>query len=70
MIEVNRLSHFLHKMNFLHRQRSALDYGKKFVITDRDLKKASGAKSHDSYGNAQSYSEDRAALVLEGFDPM
>ena len=65
MIEMNRISALLHKMNFFARQRRAVKYTHKFVITAKDTKKQ---------GNQQ-VSNDKdpitnATKVLEGFDPV
>ena len=40
MISINRMSDLLHRINFLKRQRTALNYSYKYVITDGDVLKA------------------------------
>ena len=40
LIEMNRISRLLHRMNFFARQRDSITkYSSKFVITDNDLVK-------------------------------
>ena len=38
LIEMNRVSRLLHKMNFLHRQRLAVNYSRKYTISSQDTK--------------------------------
>lgn len=45
-IEMNRISRLLHKMNLLQRQRHAIDYSHKYVVTDKDIQKAAKKPSH------------------------
>ena len=40
MIEMNRVSRLLHKATFSARQRQAVNYSRKFVITDKHLSHA------------------------------
>ena len=40
MIELNRVSRLIHKANFSARQRQAVNYGRKFVITDKHIYEA------------------------------
>ena len=37
MLELNRVSRLLHKANFSARQRQAVNFSRKFVITDKHL---------------------------------
>ena len=37
IIQLNRVSHLLHKMNFLGRQRKAVAYSHQFVISDQNI---------------------------------
>ena len=37
LIQLNRVSRLLHKMNFLSRQRKAVGLSHKFVISDKDI---------------------------------
>mmetsp|Transcript_845 Transcript_845/g.1313 ORF Transcript_845/g.1313 Transcript_845/m.1313 type:complete len:85 (+) Transcript_845:331-585(+) len=37
MIVLNRVSRLLHKDSFLLRQRKAMSYSKRFIVTDQDL---------------------------------
>ena len=61
---MNRISRLLHKMNFLARQRRAVKYSHKYVITVNDTKRASKPSS-DEESKA-----DATKKVLEGFDPL
>jgi len=62
---MNRISRLLHKMNFLARQRRAVKYSHKYVISKRAAteKRNKASFSDDDDSNA-------AAKVLDGFDPI
>ena len=40
LIEMNRVSRYLHKAAFLTRQRLAINYSHKYVISDADIRRA------------------------------
>ena len=42
IIALNRLSSMVHRINFMKRQRTALDYSHKYVITDHDVAQVLG----------------------------
>ena len=58
MIEMNRITRILYKASLLTRQRDAIRYGSKYVISNRDLQKADQAKP------------DQDSKLLDGFDPL
>ena len=65
MIEMNRVTRLLHKMHFLSRQRRAVNFSHKFVISDKDLAREERAKD-------DTIDPDPAAVTArlhEGFDP-
>ena len=37
LIEMNRITRLLHKMNFAPRQRSVINFSRKYVITEKDV---------------------------------
>ena len=41
---MNRISRLLHKMNFLDRQRRAVKYSRKYVISVEDTEKAAAER--------------------------
>lgn len=43
-MKMNRKARLLNKTFFLSRQRDALNYGHKYLVTDKDLKKFEQAK--------------------------
>ena len=61
IIEMNRISHLLHKMNFLVRQRRAVKYSRKYVISVNDTKQEAAEKDE---------CQDPTTKVLQGFDPI
>ena len=61
---MNRISRLLHKMNLLARQRRAVKYTSKYVITVNDTKRTSKPSNEDESD------ADDTAKVLEGFDPL
>ena len=66
---MNRITRILHKNSFLSRQRHALKYSHKYVISDRQLelesKKASARDDKD-----QDFDSEKDTLkVLKDFDP-
>mmetsp|Transcript_22825 Transcript_22825/g.26813 ORF Transcript_22825/g.26813 Transcript_22825/m.26813 type:complete len:143 (-) Transcript_22825:7-435(-) len=67
MIEMNRITRLLHSAAFLTRQRRAITFSKKYVITERDLvrkKQVVEARQLPSWHETGLVSE-----VLYGFDP-
>ena len=69
MIEMNRISRLLHKMNFLQRQRHAVSYSHKFVVTDQDIWKLQ-ARTQKVSKEKFNDSETRIKAILKGFDPV
>ena len=69
IIEMNRISRLLHKINFLTRQRRAVQYTHKFVITAQDVKRATAKKDKNQDSNVKK-PETNSTKVLEGFDPI
>jgi len=65
LIEMNRVSRFLHKATFLTRQRLAINYSHKYVISDTDLRRASRSKSEQNPAK-----DDMVKNVIEEFDPI
>ena len=61
---MNRISRLLHKMNFLTRQRLAVKYSNKYIISDKDTERE---KPLDLKGNDPN---TEIKKVLEGFDPV
>ena len=68
MIELNRISRLLHKMTFFARQRNAVGYSHKYVISAKDAMrdidettKTQRKKNEDE--------QSQVAKVLDGFDP-
>ena len=41
---MNRISRLLHKMNLLSRQRRAVKYSHKYVVTEKDTRRAADEK--------------------------
>ena len=66
MIEMNRITRLLHKINFLARQRRAVNFSHKYVISDRDLARGEPPEP-DAVGATEPL--EVAAKVLDGFDP-
>lgn len=63
MIEMNRITRLLHLASFLKRQRRAVGFSKRYVVSDRDL-------LPEKQGKQSALSHDEvAALVLKDFDP-
>ena len=51
LIEMNRISRLLHKMNFLSRQQLAVNYSRKYVISSQDTKKAAAERAKNTMKN-------------------
>ena len=64
---MNRISSLLHKMNFLARQRLAVRYSHRYVISDKDIKKAEKEKPQAFVDDDPNTIDKK---VLEGFDPI
>ena len=45
LIEMNRVTRLLHKINFLSRQSCAINYSHKYVITAKDIKQAEAERN-------------------------
>ena len=75
MIASSRVSRFIHKTTLLARQRQAINYSHKFVITDidvarnKDTKNCCLKKDIKTSASARLFDENRIAKVLDGFDP-
>ena len=67
MIEMNRITRILYKASLLTRQRDAIRYGSKYVISDRDLQKADQAKPDQASKLSDTLAETK---LLDGFDPL
>ena len=67
MIEMNRVTRVLHKATFLVRQRRAVDYSHRYVISDKDLTKADLA-SPDLI-NEKLLDPKFVDKLIEDFDP-
>ena len=66
---MNRITRILHKNSFLSRQRHALKYSHKYVISDRQLElESKKAKAKDDMDKDFDCDKD-ADKVLIGFDP-
>ena len=57
----------IHRINFLKRQRTALDYSHKYVITDHDVAEALGGNQKEA---EEPVAEKKIETVLSGFDPV
>mmetsp|Transcript_27679 Transcript_27679/g.32525 ORF Transcript_27679/g.32525 Transcript_27679/m.32525 type:complete len:124 (-) Transcript_27679:316-687(-) len=73
MIEMNRISRLLHKASFIVRQRRAIDYSHRFIITDANLR---AEQAKQAAGKADSDLRTQELLdpafvdkLLENFDP-
>ena len=69
LISLNRVSRLVHKANFLARQRRAVNFSRKFVISNVDIQ-----IERDAADSASVLAEDRTITastesVLRGFDP-
>ena len=67
VIEMNRVNKLLHKVNFLPRQVRAINYGHKFVISNRDIVKAERADFDKKQKLSSLMTEHE---LLDGFDPL
>ena len=68
LIQLNRVSRFLHKINFLSRQRKAVGRTHKFVITGQDI--LSSKKESSKRGQESKKEKSRTVNeLLDGFDP-
>ena len=67
IIEMNRISSLLHRINFLGRQRLAVRYSHRYVISDKDIKKAEKEKPQAFVDDDPNTIDKK---VLEGFDPI
>ena len=56
----------LHRINFIKRQRTALNYSYKYVITDHDVAQALGGNQREA---EEPTAEKKIETVLSGFDP-
>ena len=66
LIEMNRISRLMHKMNFLARQRDSIKYSSRFVITDNDL----AIEKTGKIGKKKQISDEfEAERLLKDFDP-
>ena len=69
MIEMNRVTRILHKANFFVRQRRAVNFFHKFVITDIDM-----LKKKDDISDMKEQFDDKTTndigKILDGFDPV
>ena len=61
---MNRVSRLLHKSYFNTRQRLAINFTHKFMINDKDVRRAAANDCREPPGNDQF-----VAKVLDGFDP-
>ena len=61
---MNRVSRLLHKSKFNTRQRLAMHFTHKFMISDKDVRRAAAKIGQEPPGNDQF-----VAKVLDGFDP-
>ena len=68
MIEMNRATRILFKTHFLSRQMKALAFGRKYIISERDVENAD--KAQDSEDIATVEPDVRVAELLDGFDPV
>ena len=66
---MNRISRLLHKMNFLARQRRAVKYSHRYVITVKDIQLAA-AEREKPKDLIDDDPDIVATQVLEGFDPI
>ena len=57
----------IHRINFVKRQRTALDYSYKYVITDHDVARDLGGKQKEIQPPS---AEKKIETVLGGFDPL
>ena len=64
---MNRVNKLLHKVNFLPRQVRAINYGHKFVISNRDIVKAKRADFEKKQKVSSLMTEQE---LLDGFDPL
>ena len=61
---MNRVSRLLHKSSFNTRQRLAINFAHKFMISDKDVRRAEANDGQEPPGNDQLVTK-----VLDGFDP-
>ena len=66
IIEMNRISRLVHKAVFLNRQRRAINFSNKYVITNKDVQQDTLAKKKDK--PAETFDEN-VSKILTGFDP-
>ena len=57
-------------MIFLARQRRAINYGNKYVISDQQLEKSKGKKQSEVEAQDDANEKDELSKVLIGFDPL
>ena len=67
MIALNRITKIVHKVNFLTRQRIAINFAKRYVISDQDIKQEEKLLNHDILEGKSA--EEIAEYVLQDFDP-
>ena len=64
IIEMNRITRFLHKTFFFARQRRTISHAHRYVIADKDI----NAASKQTWKEFEDF-EDSTARILKGFDP-
>lgn len=62
ILYMNRINSLIHKSIFMSRQRKAINYGKRFVISDRQLEEAQ--RKSRSRKNSKTSSRDREGRML------
>ena len=68
LIQMNRISRLLHKFTLEARQRRAINYSHKYVISEKDIKRAEVAKADGEVAKAPE-DNDTTEKILNGFDP-
>ena len=64
MIALSRVSQLVNKTNFFSRQRHAVNYSRKFVISDHDISSVSHTTAVIPFED-----ESHRFKLVEGFDP-
>ena len=70
MISLNRVTRLIHKTRFKARQRKAVSYFSKYVLSDKDID-SSGSERSDEEGKMADFLELSAdtGMLFKGFDP-
>ena len=69
MISLNRVTRLIHKIRFKARQRKAVSYFSKYVLSDKDID-SSGSERSDEDGKVADFLElSDTGMLYKGFDP-